>query len=85
MSLKNSILWGVNAHHKGFRVCTEELALELVKLAAELGSTIYRINYNPRDDEMIAYITRIIDACHDYGMKVMLVLDQRDRHLVLQK
>ncbi|MBE6612448.1 MAG: hypothetical protein E7632_08145 [Ruminococcaceae bacterium] len=75
-SLKDTILWGVNAHHKGFVVYQEHMAKEHVRLAAEMGSTIYRINFNPTTEEDVTYISQIADWCHEYGMKVMLVLDR---------
>ncbi|MCI8388322.1 MAG: hypothetical protein HFE63_07665 [Clostridiales bacterium] len=73
--LKDTILWGINGHHKGFPVYSETYQEEHIRLAAELGSKIYRINYNPTNDEMLVYINKIIDRCHEYGMQVMLVLD----------
>ena len=73
--MKNTIMWGVNAHNKGYMAYSEALAAEHIRLAAELGSRIYRINYNPRNAEMVNYITKIAGLCHDYDMKIMLVLD----------
>lgn len=75
-TLSSSKLWGVNAHHKGYPAYPANLAEEHVRLAAEMGSTIYRINFNPVTNDDIAYISNIADLCHEYGMKIMLVLDR---------
>lgn len=76
-TLDTKKLWGINAHHKGFPTYGATDAKEHVRLAAELGSTIYRINFNPVTEEDVAYIGQIADWCHEYGMQVMLVLDRR--------
>ncbi|MCQ2432112.1 MAG: hypothetical protein MJ175_05840 [Clostridia bacterium] len=74
-SLREDILWGVNAHNKGHMPYTEENTEAIIRLAAEMGSTIYRINYNPSTPETLTYINRVIDLCHSYGMQVMMVMD----------
>lgn len=74
-SLRDDILWGVNGHNKGHLPYTEENTDDIILLAAEMGSTIYRINYNPVDEAMLGYINSVIDRLHAYGMQVMLVLD----------
>jgi len=76
-TLDTKKLWGINAHHKGFPTYGATNAKEHVRLAAELGSTIYRINFNPVTEEDVGYIGQIADWCHEYGMQVMLVLDRR--------
>ena len=66
---------GINVHHKGTRAYGEAYTETYIRLAAELGCTIYRINYNPTTPAMVSYIRNIIDSCHRCGMKVMLSLD----------
>lgn len=66
---------GINVHHKGTRAYGEAYTETYIRLAAELGCTIYRINYNPTTPSMVSYIRNIIDSCHRCGMKVMLSLD----------
>ncbi len=66
---------GINAHHKGYKAYGAAHTETYIRLAAELGCNIYRINYNPTDLSMIGYIRTIIDSCHSHGMKVMLALD----------
>ncbi len=73
--LSDKVLWGVNAHHRGFVAYRDNQALA-VRLAAEMGSTIYRINCNPTSDEEIAYVRGVAADCHARGMQVMLVLDR---------
>ena len=76
-SLRSDILWGVNGHNKLHAPYGEANTAEILRLAAEMGSTVYRINYNPTTTEMVSYITDIIDRCHAYGMKVVLCMDDR--------
>ena len=76
MAFKKSIKWGVNGHNKfSYPAYAGENADKSLELAAELGCTIYRINYKPTNAEEIAYIRDVIAKCHDLGMEVMLVLD----------
>ena len=47
-----------------------------VKLAAELGSKIYRFNYNPvTEGKDFAYSDTVLAEALAYGMDMMLVLD----------
>jgi hypothetical protein len=76
MALKKSIKWGVNGHNKySYPAYAGENAEKSLELAAELGCTIYRINYRPKNAEQVAYIRDVIAKCHALGMEVMLVLD----------
>ena len=75
MALKKSIKWGVNGHHYGYAAYNKNNQDEALRLAAELGSTIYRINYKPTNAEQVAYIRDVMQKCHNYGMEVVLVLD----------
>ena len=71
---KNRLI-GINAHHKGYRAYGDAYTETYIRLAAALGCSIYRINYNPTTPAMVSYIRSIIDSCHSHGMKVMLALD----------
>ena len=75
MALKKSILWGVNGHNHDYRAYNDNNTCEAIRLAAMLGSTIYRINYNPWNEQNFAYIRDVIKQCYDCGMQVMLVAD----------
>lgn len=66
---------GINVHHKGCKAYGEAYTETYIRLAAELGCNLYRINYNPTNPSMVSYIKNIITSCHNFGMKVMLCLD----------
>ncbi len=73
--LSDKILWGVNAHNRGY-VAYRDNQEKAVALAAEMGSTIYRINYTPFNEEELVYIRTVAADCRARGMKTMLVLDR---------
>ena len=66
-------LWGVNGHNHFYPAYPEEQLEEQIKLAAELGVGIYRLNYTPTDEKMFAYLDKVIDACERYNLKLFLV------------
>lgn len=74
-SLRTDILWGVNGHNELVPPYGESNMEDILRLAAEMGSGIFRINWNPTTSEHVSYISDIIDRCHAYGMKVMMCLD----------
>lgn len=76
--LKQNRMIGINAHHKGYPAYGEAYTETYIRMAADMGSTIYRINCNPTDDSTVKYIKDIAQSCHAYGMKIMLVLDRMD-------
>lgn len=78
MALKTSVLWGVNAHNNQYKAYNDQNTDEIIRLAADLGSTIFRINDNPTSPERLAYIRNVIRQCHARGMQVMLVMDWFD-------
>lgn len=75
MALKKSIKWGVNSHWYTYPAYVKENADEALRLAHELGSTIYRINGNPTTESELAWTREIARKCHAYGMEFMLALD----------
>jgi len=75
MALKQSILWGVNAHNNQYKAYNDQNTDEIIRLAADLGSTIFRINDNPTSPGRLAYIRNVIRQCHARGMQVMLAMD----------
>lgn len=70
----SQILWGVNGHAWHYPAYRENMD-EALRLAAELGCKIYRINYRPTNEEQMARLSDYIDRIHALGMKVLLVLD----------
>lgn len=75
MALKKSVLWGVNGHNCAYQAYNENNTEETLRLAAELGSTIYRFNCNPTSEKRLTYVRNVVNTCHNYGMQVMLALD----------
>ena len=73
--LRDSIMWGVNAHNRDYMAYPEKYTEEYIRLAAGLGCKIYRINYNPTNGDMLRYTKNVARLCHENQMKVMLVLD----------
>ncbi len=72
---KQDRLYGVNIHSKIYPGYPGEYTDEYIRLAAEMGSTILRINYNPTNAGELEYITGVADKCHEHGMKIMLCMD----------
>lgn len=66
-------LWGVNGHNRDYPAYPEEKLEEQIKLAAELGVSLYRFNYTPVNEAMFAYLDEVVDTCDRYGLKVFLV------------
>ena len=66
-------LWGVNGHNHTYPAYPEEQLEEQIKLAADLGVKIYRLNYTPTNDEMFSYLDKVVDTCERYGLKLFLV------------
>ena len=66
-------LWGVNGHNRDYPAYPEERLEDQIRLAAELGVTLYRFNYTPDNDDMFAYLDKVVDLCGRYGLKVFLV------------
>ena len=72
MALKQSILWGINGHNRYYPAYAKNCD-EMIPLAAELGCTIFRIDFTPNTMADVEYIRGIIRQCHDHGMQVLLV------------
>lgn len=70
-------LFGVNIHSKIYPAYPEKYTSEYIRLAAEMGSTILRINYNPTDSDGLKYIKGVADECHASGMQIMLCMDDK--------
>ncbi len=73
--LSEDKLWGVNAHHKGYPAYKPENIDQIIKLSADMGSTVFRFNYNPANDNDAAYLRSVVNKCHAAGMQFMLVMD----------
>ena len=67
--------FGITGHNKGYEAYPESKLETQIRLAAELGVTIYRFNYNPVTEQDFAYLTDVLDLCDAYGLDMMLVLD----------
>ena len=65
----------MNGHNRHYASYPEKNLKTQVKLAAELGSKIYRFNYNPVTEEDFAYLDTVLAEVLAYGMDMMLVLD----------
>lgn len=72
---RSDFSWGVNGHNRHYASYPDKNLKTQVKLAAELGSTIYRFNYNPVTAEDFAYLDTVLAEVLAYGMDMMLVLD----------
>ena len=72
---RSDFSWGVNGHNRHYASYPEKNLKTQVKLAAELGSKIYRFNYNPVTEEDFAYLDTVLAEVLAYGMDMMLVLD----------
>ncbi len=72
---RSDFSWGVNGHNRYYASYPEKNLKTQVKLAAELGSKIYRFNYNPVTEEDFAYLDTVLAEVLAYGMDMMLVLD----------
>ena len=73
--LREDRLWGVNGHNSGYAAYKAQNLDQILQLAADMGSNIYRFNYNPVDMNGINYVRNIVNKCHALGMEFMLVLD----------
>lgn len=73
LTARKDWLWGVNGHNHMYPAYPEEQLEEQIKLAAELGVSVYRFNYTPTDDRMFAYLDKVVDTCERYGLKLFLV------------
>ncbi len=71
----SAFTYGVTGHHSGYVAYPEQQLETQIRLAAELGVTIYRFNFNPVTEEQFAYLFRVLDLCDAYGLEMMLVLD----------
>ena len=66
--------FGVTGHNRGYEAYPEALLESQIRAAAELGSKIYRFNFNPESEDDFRYM-KVLDTCDTYGLQMMLVLD----------
>ena len=68
-------MWGINSHNREYAAYPEKYYKEHVRLSAELGCKLYRFNYNPVNEEQLAYLDSVMAELKTYGMDMMLVID----------
>lgn len=73
-------IWGVNGHNKSYPAYPEKNLEQQIKLAAEMGTTMYRINYTPECADSFAYLDRVVELCEKYGLQIFLVMFDRSFH-----
>ncbi len=67
--------FGVTGHPHHYEAYPERQLPEQIRLAAQLGSDLYRINSVPVNRNDFAYLDRVLALCSSYDMDMMLVLD----------
>lgn len=67
--------WGIGGHNSAYPAYPERTYKEQVRLAAQMGCDIYRLNYNPTNLSMLNYLDKMVAEIQAYGMDVMLVMD----------
>lgn len=67
--------WGIGGHNNFYPAYPERTYKEQVRLAAQMGCDIYRLNYNPTNMSMLNYLDKMVAEIQAYGMEVMLVMD----------
>ena len=73
---RNDFMWGINGHNKDSSPAYHGAYLEnQIKLAAELGSVIYRFNLNPKSPADYEYLDKVVYLAACYGMELMLCFD----------
>jgi len=66
---------GVNIHSKLYAGYAEAYTDEYIRLSAEMGSSILRINFNAENEDDVKYIQGIARKCHANGMEIMMCMD----------
>lgn len=51
-----------------------------IRLAAELGVKMYRLNYTPETAESFCYLDRVVALCEQFGLRLFLVIFDRSFH-----
>ncbi len=74
--LREDMLWGVNGHNCGYAAYKAENIDKILQLAADMGSTVFRFNFNPVSEKDLPYIRDVVNKCHALGMQFMLVMDR---------
>ncbi len=76
LSGRSDFLFGITGHPRHYEAYPEEYLQQQIRLAAELGSDIYRFNYVPSQSlEEFEYLDKVVAYADAYGMKLMLVMD----------
>lgn len=77
-------IWGVNGHGDVpyCPVYKERNMPETIKLAAEMGCKLYRVNQHYNTDEEVRFLDALVAETAKYGMDIMLVLEDQNPELV---
>ncbi len=72
---REEFYFGVTGHPYHYEAYPKNQLTKQIRLAAELGSDLYRINSVPMNPDDFAYLDRVLTLCSSYDMDMMLVLD----------
>ncbi len=75
-----NIAVGMNIHRSGYAAYPAENLEKNLDLCKEMGMDYVRYNNSSFSDEAKAETIKVADACHQRGMKIMLVLDGQQYH-----
>lgn len=73
---RENFVFGVTGHCRSYPSYPVTQLEEQIRLAASLGSKVYRFNFNPKKEENYLYLDSVLTLCEAYGMEMMLVLDE---------
>lgn len=72
---RDGFLFGVNGHNRGYEAYPEKNLEQQVRLAAEMGSKVYRFNLVPMSLDEFEYLDKVYRTVHAYGMELLLVME----------
>ncbi len=72
---REEFYFGVTGHPYHYEAYPKNQLTKQIRLAAQLGSDLYRINSVPMNSDDFAYLDRVLTLCSSYDMDMMLVLD----------
>ena len=72
---RDGFLFGVNGHNRSYEAYPEKNLEQQVRLAAEMGSKVYRFNFVPMSLNDFDYLDKVYRTVHAYGMELLLVME----------
>lgn len=72
-----SFVWGVSGHNRTYAAYPEKNLEQQIRLAAELGSHVYRLNFTPMREEDYLYLDRVLELCDANGLSLFLITEDR--------